>query len=93
MGDTSEEEVLHIPPDHELEADFDVHEAPTKPGLPPGLSDEIIDVRTDLRTLLVAAATLFGQMEYAKDATRHTAQIGKARFALAQLVKKYEGLS
>jgi len=91
--DVLDGDVLAIPADHMLEADFDVHEAPTKPGHPPGLSDEIIDVRSDLRTLLTAAATLFERMEYDKDAFRHTAQIGKARFALSQLVKKYEGIA
>jgi len=96
VGDTAPEDILDgdalIPRDVELEADFDPHEAPTKPGLPPGLPDEIIDIRADLRALLVAAATLFGHMEYDKDAFRHTAQIGKARFTLGQLVKKYEGV-
>lgn len=93
MGDTSPEDILDgdalIPADRELEAPFDVHEAPTKPGHPPGLSDEIIDVRADLRTLLVAASTLFDSMTYNDDAANHTAKIGKARFALRELAKKY----
>jgi len=93
MGDTAPEPVLDgdalIPRDCEIEADFDPHEAPTKPGHPPGLSDEIIDVRKDLRTLLVAASTLFDSMTYNDDAANHTAKIGEARFALRELAKKY----
>lgn len=92
--DTAPEDVLDgdalaIPHDHELEAPFDVHEAPTKPGHPPGLSDEIIDVRRDLRVLCLSAATLFENMQYNADAFRHTAQLGKARFAIRELAKKY----
>jgi hypothetical protein len=89
VGDTAPEDVLHIPPDHVLEADFDPHEAPTKPGHPPGLSDEIIDVRDDLRALISSAAVLFESMTYSIDSARHTARIGDARFALSELAKKY----
>ncbi len=97
MTDTAPEDVLDgdalIPPDHTLEADFDVHEAPTKPGVPPGLSDEIIDVRADLRTLIATCETLFGCMVYSDDAFKHTATLGKARFALRELGKKYGGIA
>jgi len=93
VGDTAPEDVLDgdglIPHDHALEADFDPHEAPTKPGHPPGLSDEIIDVRRDLRTLLVASATLFDAMRYSERSVNHTAKLGEARFALRELAKKY----
>jgi len=85
---TAEEEAIHLPPDVELEADFDPHEAPTKPGAPPGLSDEILDVRDDLRRLVSVSAVLFEQVA-CPDAVRHTARIGEARFALAELAKKY----
>jgi len=87
--DTEEEEVLHLPPDAELEADFDEHEAPTRPGPPPGLSDEIIDVRGDLRALISSASVLFEHMTYSIGSANHTARIGEARFALSELAKKY----
>lgn len=80
---------MHLPPDHELEADFDEHEAPTRPGPPPVLSDEIIDVRKDLRVLVSSASTLFEHMQYDDQAFRHTAKLGEARFALSELAKKY----
>jgi len=73
-----------------LVAQFDPHEAPTKPGvLPPGLSDEIMDIRSDLAALLGAATVLFEQFAYNYDAFRHTAKIGEARHALRELARKY----
>lgn len=94
--DTAPEKVLNgddIPPDHTIEAPFDPHEAPTKPGVaPPSLEDEIADIRADLRALAKASACLFGHVEYARGAFKHTAEMGEARHVLDRLTKKYGGI-
>jgi hypothetical protein len=53
MADTEPEIVLEMPPDAELEADFDPHEAPTRPG-----RQGACVPREDFRALLSAVVTI-----------------------------------